>query len=103
MIAIIDYGMGNLRSVEKALEVSGAKDVFVTSKLKDIKKADKIVMPGVGAMKEAMQALRKLRLIEPLKVIITQKPYLGICLVLQLLFEMKTPPSKRIGDHIEFV
>ncbi len=87
MIAIIDYGMGNLRSVEKALEVSGAKDVFVTSKLKDIKKADKIVMPGVGAMKEAMQALRKLRLIEPLKVIITQKPYLGICLGLQLLFE----------------
>lgn len=97
MIAIIDYGMGNLRSVEKALEASGAREVFVTSKIKDIHRADKIVMPGVGAMKEAMAALKRLKLIEPLKEIITQKPYLGICLGLQLLFEKSEEGSNAKG------
>ncbi|TAN60600.1 imidazole glycerol phosphate synthase subunit HisH [bacterium] len=86
MLAIIDYGMGNLRSVSKALEASGAKEVKVVSQPKEILKADKIVLPGVGAMAEAISALRKLNLIEPIKESIFRKPFLGICLGLQLLF-----------------
>jgi len=87
MIAIIDYGMGNLRSVQKALEKTGADSVKITSSVKDIDRAQKIVMPGVGAMPEAMKALEKLKLIPVIKRNIFKKPYLGICLGLQLLFE----------------
>jgi len=58
MIAIIDYGMGNLRSVEKAFE-KYCSDVIVTSSAKDILKADKIILPGVGAFKVAMDELKK--------------------------------------------
>lgn len=86
MLAIIDYGMGNLRSVSKALEAAGAPDVRIVSEAKEILKADKIVLPGVGAMGEAIAALRRLRLIEPIKESIFRKPFLGICLGLQLLF-----------------
>ena len=86
MIAIIDYGMGNLRSVAKALEAAGAKNVKVTSSPALISKANKLVLPGVGAMQEAMRELRKLRLIEVIKKNIFIKPFLGICLGLQLLF-----------------
>jgi glutamine amidotransferase len=86
MLAIIDYGMGNLRSVSKALEAAGASMVRIVSQPKEILKADKIVLPGVGAMAEAISALRKLNLIEPIKESIFRKPFLGICLGLQLLF-----------------
>jgi len=87
LIAVIDYGMGNLRSVEKALEVSGAK-TRITSKPSDIEKAGKIVFPGVGAFGEAMRELKRLRLVEPIKDAIAEgKPFLGLCLGLQLLFE----------------
>ena len=86
MIAIIDYGMGNLRSVAKALEAQGAKNVKVTSSAALISKADKIVLPGVGAAVEAMQELENLRLSEVIKKNIFKKPFLGICLGLQLLF-----------------
>jgi imidazole glycerol-phosphate synthase subunit HisH len=86
MLAIIDYGMGNLRSVSKALEAAGASKVRIVSEAKEILKADKIVLPGVGAMAEAISALRKLNLIEPIKESIFRKPFLGICLGLQLLF-----------------
>ena len=86
MIAIIDYGMGNLRSVQKALEREGAQTV-ITQDPKVLKKADKIVLPGVGAMKPAMQKLETLGLIEPIKEAIAYgKPFLGICLGFQLLF-----------------
>lgn len=86
MLAIIDYGMGNLRSVSKALEAAGASNVRIVSEAKEILKADKIVLPGVGAMAEAISALRKLKLIDPIKERIFEKPFLGICLGLQLLF-----------------
>ena len=87
MIAVIDYGMGNLGSVEKAIRRLGA-EVKVTDKSSDLKKADKIVFPGVGAFKDAMGALNTLKLLEPLKdAIASKKPYLGICLGLELLFE----------------
>lgn len=87
MIAVIDYGMGNLRSVQKALEVSGAK-TKVTSRAKDLEACDKLVFPGVGAFGAAMQELKRLKLIDPIKDAIKEgKPFLGLCLGLQLLFE----------------
>src|ERR1035438_1672155 len=87
MIAIVDYGMGNLRSVHKAFEAVGAQ-ARVTHNIGDILKADKVVLPGVGAMGPAMQKLQELALTGPLrKVIQDGKPFLGICLGLQLLFE----------------
>lgn len=87
MIAIIDYGSGNLRSVQKAFERVGAK-ALVTEKSEDILKADKVVLPGVGAIAPAMGQLAALKLIEPIKEVIEAgKPFLGICLGLQLLFE----------------
>lgn len=87
MIAIIDYGMGNLRSVAKALESLGAQ-VKITASPDIIKNAAGVVLPGVGAMPEAMKALQKAKVIRSLeKVIAEDKPFLGICLGLQLLFE----------------
>jgi glutamine amidotransferase len=87
MIAIIDYGMGNLRSVQKALEVAGAK-TKVTCDPKDLKAAEKIVFPGVGAFGESMAELERRGLIRPIKDAIAEgKIFLGLCLGLQLLFE----------------
>ncbi|HAZ10950.1 MAG: imidazole glycerol phosphate synthase, glutamine amidotransferase subunit [Omnitrophica bacterium GWA2_41_15] len=86
MIVIIDYGMGNLRSVQKAFE-KFCSNVIVSSSAKDILKADKIILPGVGAFKVAMEELKKRDLIEPIKDSIEKgRPFLGICLGLQLLF-----------------
>ena len=87
MIAIIDYGMGNLYSVEKAFVKLGAP-VVVTSDGDVIRKADKVVLPGVGAFGDCMQNLRHYDL-EPViaEVVQSGKPFLGICLGLQLMFE----------------
>jgi glutamine amidotransferase len=87
MIAVIDYGMGNLRSVQKALEEAGAK-TRVTSSPADLKRCDKVVFPGVGAFGAAMKELRRRGLVDPIKnAIACGKPFLGLCLGLQLLFE----------------
>lgn len=87
MIAIVDYGMGNLRSVSKALEHLGVAG-RVTSDPREVERADKLVLPGVGAFPAAMRELSARGLIEPIKAVIASgKPYLGICLGLQLLFE----------------
>ena len=87
MITIIDYGMGNLRSVQKAFEHIGKKTV-VTSDRKKILKSSLVVLPGVGSFSAAMINLKKLNLIETVKNIIADgKPFLGLCLGLQLLFE----------------
>lgn len=86
MIAIVDYGMGNLRSVHKAFERVGFSAV-VTQDREVIRKADGLVVPGVGAFKKAMENLKILKLIDPiLEFIAKGKPFLGICLGLQLLF-----------------
>lgn len=86
MIAIVDYGMGNLRSVLKAIEAVGG-DATVVNNSEDIKKAKAIVLPGVGAFRDCMSNLAKLDLIDTLKEeIIKGKPYLGICLGMQILF-----------------
>ena len=87
MIAVIDYGMGNLRSVQKAFEKVGAHSV-ITQDPEEIESAQKIVLPGVGASKPAMERLQELKLIPVIKAAISEhKPFLGICLGLQLLFE----------------
>lgn len=86
MITVIDYGSGNLRSVQKGLESVGYC-ARISSDPQDIKEAKAIVLPGVGAFGDCMQALGKLRLIDPiLDAIDSGKPFLGICLGLQILF-----------------
>jgi len=87
MVAIIDYGMGNIHSVNKALELYGAK-TLVTNKPEDIRNCDKAVLPGVGAFDDAMQELKKQGLLTVINTHIKdKKPFLGICLGMQLLFE----------------
>ncbi|MDB9777120.1 imidazole glycerol phosphate synthase subunit HisH, partial [bacterium] len=89
MIAVIDYGMGNLRSVQKSLEFVGAK-VVVTHDPDLILNADSVVLPGVGSFKDCMSNLKELNLIDPIRKFIDGgKPFLGICLGLQVLFEEK--------------
>ena len=86
MIVIVDYGMGNLRSVEKALEACG-ECPRISSDPHAVEKADKIVLPGVGAFTQAMSELKKRKLIGPIREKIRSgAPYLGLCLGLQLLF-----------------
>ncbi len=86
MIAVIDYGMGNLRSVQKALEAVGARAV-VTRKPAEILSASSVVLPGVGAFKDCMANLCQFGLVDAVhKSIQSGKPFLGICLGLQLLF-----------------
>ncbi len=87
MIAIIDYGMGNLRSVEKGFERTG-HSATITNEPAVLAKADKIVLPGVGAFADAMAELRRRELVEPVRqAVASGKPFLGICLGLQLLFD----------------
>lgn len=86
-ITLIDYHMGNLKSVAKAFEHEGAT-VHITNHLNDIQKADRLVLPGVGAFGVCMQHLHDMNLVEALqKHIESQKPFLGICLGLQALFD----------------
>ncbi len=87
MIAIIDYEMGNLRSVQKAFERVGHAAV-ITSDPAVLADAQKVVLPGVGAFRDAIAALRQRKLVEPIRTAIESgKPFLGICLGLQLLFD----------------
>ena len=87
MLAIIDYGVGNLFSVEKALAALGA-DAKITSDARTIAAADKIVLPGVGAFGDCMENLTATGLIPTIKDFVkTGKPMLGICVGLQILFE----------------
>jgi glutamine amidotransferase len=86
VIVIVDYGMGNLRSVHKALERVGSR-AMVTQDPSRIGRADGMILPGVGAFRKAMENLEQLRLIDTIqKFILSGKPFLGICLGLQLLF-----------------
>jgi glutamine amidotransferase len=88
VIVIVDYGMGNLRSVWKALEKAGGQ-VKVSDKAEDLKEARGVVLPGVGAFSPAISNLRQRGLLEPVREILSSsvKPFLGICLGLQLLME----------------
>ncbi len=96
-IAIIDYGMGNIHSVAKALELFGAK-INITNKESDIGSCDKIVLPGVGAFDDAMKELEKQGLVTVIKEQVkNRKPFLGICLGLQLLLEESQEAEKKKG------
>lgn len=87
MIALVDYGMGNLRSVEKALARVGA-DVHIVSDRKSLLAADAVVLPGVGAFGDCMANLEKIGLVEAIREFVASKrPFLGICLGFQALFE----------------
>ena len=95
MIAIIDYGMGNLRSVQKAFEYLGYKAV-ITQQPSEIQKADKVVLPGVGAFRDAMQTIKQKGIDKVLYDVVEQKkPLLGICLGMQMFFEK----SYEYGEH----
>ncbi len=109
MIAIIDYGMGNLRSVLKAFEEVGAK-AFITSNPSRVLKADKVVLPGVGAFGDAVKELKKKRLFSVLKEVVAKdKPFLGICLGMHLLFSKSkesrgiTGPGILDGEVVNFI
>lgn len=97
MIAIVDYQMGNLRSVQKGFEKVGV-DAMVTSNPEKIREADKVVLPGVGAFRDAMAELKRRELIAPVIDSIQQKkPFLGICLGLQMLFERSFEGGEHAG------
>lgn len=86
-IAIVDYGMGNVRSVQKALEYVAPNDnIFLSNDADLINNADRVVFPGQGAIGACMQALDEYGLVEVIKQSAQEKPFLGICLGLQLLF-----------------
>jgi len=96
MIAIIDYGMGNLQSVANILDYIGEASI-ITNKKEEIESADKLILPGVGAFGEAMENLKKLDLIDFLtkEVIGKKKPFLGICLGMQLIAQK----SYEMGEY----
>ena len=99
MIALVDYGMGNLRSVEKALVRSGA-DVCIVSAPADVLAADALVVPGVGAFGDCMKNLARLKLTDTIREFIaTGRPFLGICLGFQGLFDSseEAPGVKGLG------
>ena len=97
MIAIVDYRMGNLRSVQKAIESIG-HDAEVINAPQQIDRATKLILPGVGAFGDAMAHLAEQNLIEPIRAYIASgKPFLGICLGLQLLFESSTEDGMTEG------
>ncbi|MEP1644041.1 imidazole glycerol phosphate synthase subunit HisH, partial [Rhodopirellula bahusiensis] len=87
MITIVDYQMGNLRSVQKAVERSGV-EAEITSDASQIAAAERLILPGVGAFGDAIGEIRRRDLEKPIKDFIASgKPFLGICLGLQMLFE----------------
>lgn len=99
MIAIVDYKMGNLRSVQKAFETQGYS-TSVSSSPDEIEKADGLVLPGVGAFGDCLKNLREKDLLEPIKDFISSgRPFLGICLGLQALFNEseESPGVKGLG------
>ncbi len=94
-IVIVDYGMGNLRNVQKAFEKIGCEAILTRNK-NEIGRASAIVLPGVGAFKDCMENLEKYGLVEILlRSVEKGKPYLGICLGLQILFS----ESEEFGSH----
>lgn len=87
VVGVLDYGSGNLKNVCRAIEYLGFQHTVVTTPA-DVLKVDKLMIPGVGAFKVAMEQLNKMKLIEPIKEVANKgTPVLGICLGMQLLFE----------------
>ena len=100
MIAILDYDAGNIKSVEKAFKILG-KDTILTRDFSVIKKADRLVLPGVGSFAAAMDNLKKYELDKAIhEFVASGKPFLGICLGLQLLFESSEESPGVEGLHV---
>lgn len=100
MIAIIDYDAGNIKSVEKALQYLG-EEVIITREAEVILNADGVILPGVGAFGDAMDKLNRYGLTEVIhQYVETGKPFLGICLGLQLLFEESEESPGVRGLHL---
>jgi len=87
MIAVIDYSMGNLHSVHKALQHVTDDNVVITSSPDEIQKADRIVFPGQGAARDCMNELHKRELVDVIKEVAVTKPFLGVCMGMQVLME----------------
>jgi len=100
MIGIIDYGMGNIHSVKKALEFWGAKTKVIRD-YKELKRIDKLVLPGVGAFGDALDNLKRLKLYEAiLEYLNVGKIFLGICLGMHVLFEKSQESKNKKGFSI---
>lgn len=84
-VAVIDYGMGNLRSVAKALEHVGARDVRITDDADTIAAAERVVFPGQGAVRDCMSALHRHELVDVIREVIVARPFLGVCMGMQAL------------------
>jgi len=94
-VVIVDYGMGNLRSAQKGLEKAGV-NAIISSDPEDVDNADGVVLPGVGAFRDCMSNLTQARLVDPVQNAIREgKPFLGICLGMQLLLSV----SEEFGSH----
>lgn len=87
-IAIIDYGMGNLRSMAKALEYAGARGVVVTADAQTVAQAERVVFPGQGAVRDCMSALQRSELIDVLCQAAAERPFLGVCMGMQALMSV---------------
>lgn len=97
MIAILDYDAGNIKSVEKAMQLLG-QEITVTREREAILRADKVILPGVGAFGDAMDKIRQYGLYEVIHEVVDKgTPFLGICLGLQLLFERSEESPKAEG------
>ncbi len=97
MIAVVDYGMGNLRSVQKALQHVGADAQIVNSPI-EVAQAEKVVLPGVGAFKDAIDKLRETKLDQAvIQAVKKGRPFLGICLGFQLLFDVSYEDGQHTG------
>lgn len=95
-ITVIDYGVGNLYNVRRAVEVCGGKNIRISDQSQDLQEADRIILPGVGAFKDGMQGLHDRDLIKPLlDAAMSGKAILGICLGMQLL----ATSSEEFGFH----
>ena len=100
MITVVDYGVGNLHSVAKALEKVGA-ETRVTSDWRDVEKSDGVVLPGVGAFKDSMDAMHRSDLAKAIKGFINSgKPFLGGCVGLQMLFSESEEFGKSKGLNV---
>ncbi len=96
MLAVIDYGAGNLRSVLHALRHLGARDMQVVQDPQPLQRADKIILPGVGAFGACLAQMRAQRLDDTLKAALADGvPYLGICVGMQMLYEV----GEEMGEH----
>jgi len=84
-VAVIDYGMGNLRSVAKALEHVGAREVHITDDAATIAAAERVVFPGQGAVRDCMSALHRHELVDVIREVVASRPFLGVCMGMQAL------------------